>query len=150
MKNLCLNLHFQGDLLLIRKKISKYIDRLGFTLNFLFMKYFLHYMSETKDNAVEAFANEFMNEEGLKGKPTLNKIIKIIDNVGLIKEKVKEAFLKLQAKEEFANEIMAELGIKGKATRIKIMRIIDMVGYDKSKIRTAFLRSTINDRIHHD
>ena len=114
------------------------------------MKYFLHYMSETKDNAVEVFANEFMNEEGLKGKPTLNKIIKIIDNVGLIKEKVKEAFLKLQAKEEFANEIMAELGIKGKATRIKIMRIIDMVGYDKSKIRTAFLRSTINDRIHHD
>ncbi len=115
------------------------------------MKYFLYYMSETKeDNAVEVFANEFMNEEGLKGKPTLNKIIKIIDYVGLVKEKVKEAFLKLQAKEEFSNEIMGELGIKGKATRIKIMRIIDMVGYDKSKIRTAFLRSTITDRIHHD
>lgn len=104
----------------------------------------------SEKNEIEAFATKFMNEEGLKGKPTLNKIIKIIDNVGLIKEKVKEAFLKLQAKEEFANEIMAELGIKGKATRIKIMRIIDMVGDDKSKIRTAFLRSTINDRIHHD
>lgn len=145
-----LNLHFQGDILLIKKKISKYLDRLEFTLNFLFMKYFLHYMSETKDNAVEVFANEFMNGEGLKGKPTLNKIIKIIENIGLDKEKVKEAFLKLQAKEEFANDVMAELGIKGKATRIKIMRIIDMVGDDKSKIKTAFLRSTITDRIHHD
>ena len=111
------------------------------------MKYSLYYMSETKDNAVEVFANEFMNEEGLKGKPTLNKIIKIIDYVGLVKEKVKDAFLKLQAKEEFANEVMAELGIKGKATRIKIMRIIDMVGYDKSKIRTAYLRSTIAETI---
>ena len=107
-------------------------------------------MSETKENAVEAFANEFMNEEGLKGKPTLNKIIKIIDVVGLDKEKVKDAFLKLQAKEEYANEIMGELSIKGKATRIKIMKIMDTVGSDKNKIRTAFLRSTITDRIHHD
>ena len=105
-------------------------------------------MSEKDD--IEAFTTEFMNEEGLKGKPTLNKIIKIIDNVGLVKEKIKEAFLKLQAKEEFANEIMAELGIKGKATRIKIMRIIDTVGHDKNKIKTAYLRSTITDRIHHD
>ncbi|MFX1313837.1 MAG: hypothetical protein ACFFHD_14700 [Promethearchaeota archaeon] len=105
-------------------------------------------MSEKND--IEAFATEFMTTEGLKGKPTLNKIIKIIDSVGLDKEKVKDGFLKLQAKEEFSNEIMGELGIKGQATRIKIMRIIDMVGYDKSKIRTAFLRSTINDRIHHD
>ena len=105
-------------------------------------------MSEIED--MEAFANEFMNEEGLKGKPILNKVLKIILNVGLDKEEVKDAFLKIQAKEEYANERMAELGIKGKATRIKIMRIIDTVGYDKNKIRTAYLRSTIADRIHHD
>jgi hypothetical protein len=105
-------------------------------------------MSEIEDK--EAFANELMIEEGLKGKPTLNKIMKIIDAVGVDKDKVKELFLNLQAKEAFANEIMGELEIKGKATRIKIMRIIDMVGTDKNKIRTAYLRSTITDRIHHD
>ena len=105
-------------------------------------------MSENEDT--EAFANEFMNEEGLKGKPTLNKILKIIEEVGLDKKKVKDTFLKIQAKEEYANERMAELGIKGKSTRIKIMRIIDTVGYDKNKIKTAYLRSTIVDRIHHD
>ena len=102
-------------------------------------------MSEIEDT--ETFANEFMNEEGLKGKPTLNKILKIINAVGLNKEKVKDAFLKLQAKEEYANKMMAALEIKGKSTRIKIMRIIDTVGYDKNKIKTAYLRSTITDRI---
>ena len=105
-------------------------------------------MSEIED--IETFANEFMVEEGLKGKPTLNKILKIIEDVGLDKTKVKDTYLKLQAKEEYANEMMAEFGIKGKATRIKIMRIIDTVGYDKNKIKTAYLRSTIADRIHHD
>ena len=105
-------------------------------------------MSEIEDK--EAFANEFMVEEGLKGKPTLNKILKIIEDVGLDKEIVKDRFLKIQAKEKYANERMAELGIKGKATRIKIMRIIDTVGYDKNKIKTSYLRSTIVDRIHHD
>ena len=102
-------------------------------------------MSEIED--MEAFANEFMIVEGLKGKPTLNKIIKIANAVGLNKEKVKDAFLKLEAKEAYANEIMGELSIKGKATRIKIMRIIDTVGYDKNKINTAYLRSTIVETI---
>lgn len=105
-------------------------------------------MSEIEEK--EAFANEFMVEEGLKGKPTLNKVLKIIERVGLDKEKVKERFLKDQEKENYANEIMGELGIKGKATRIKIMRIIDTVGNDKRKIRTTYLRSTLPERIHHD
>ncbi|MFW9898299.1 MAG: hypothetical protein ACFFDO_03455 [Candidatus Thorarchaeota archaeon] len=107
-------------------------------------------MSEIEENRKVDFANEVMNEEGLKGKPTLNKILKIIDNVGYDKERVKETFLKVKAKEDFANEVMGEMGIKGKAKRIEILRIIDTVGNDKRKIKTALLRASIADKIHHD
>ena len=98
----------------------------------------------------EEFSNEIMQEEGLKGKPILDKLIKIIDNIGFNKEKVKQEYYLYKQKEEFADEIMAELGIKGRANRIKIIRIIDTVGNDKKKIKISFLRSTIASRIPHD
>ena len=107
-------------------------------------------MSEREENRKVDFANEFMNEEGLKGKPTLNKILKIINDVGYDKGRVKEAFLKVKDKEEFANEVMEEVGIKGKAKRIEVLRIIDTLGYDKQKIKIALLRASIANKIHHD
>ncbi|MFX1393737.1 MAG: hypothetical protein ACFFAH_09190 [Promethearchaeota archaeon] len=107
-------------------------------------------MSNTDEMNKENFANEFMSEEGLKGKPTLNKIMEIIDIVGFDKNKIKQKYLQFKEKEDFANEVMMEVGIKGKANRIKIMRIIDIVGHDRRKIKTALLRSTITERIHHE
>ncbi|MFX0186306.1 MAG: hypothetical protein ACFE8A_01075 [Candidatus Hodarchaeota archaeon] len=107
-------------------------------------------MLEKEEKRKVDFANEFMNEEGLKGKPTLNKILKIIENEGYDKGRVKETFLKVKAKEDFANEVMEEMGIKGKAKRIELLRIIDTVGNDKRKIKTALLRANIADKIHHD
>jgi len=47
------------------------------------------------DNSeIEKFANEFMQEEGLKGKARRLKIIKIIESVGFDKKKVKTALLR--------------------------------------------------------
>jgi len=48
-------------------------------------------MSEVEENKKEDFAKEFMVEEGLKGKATRIKIIKIIDMVGYDKKKIKTA-----------------------------------------------------------
>jgi hypothetical protein len=50
-------------------------------------------VSELKQNK-EDFANQFMQEEGLKGKATRIKIMKIIDNVGFSKDKIKVALLR--------------------------------------------------------
>lgn len=105
---------------------------------------------EKEEDMKETLANEIMAEEGLKGKPTLNKIMEIIDSVGYDKKIIKEAYFRYKKKEDFANEVMMEVGIKGKATRIKVMRIIDTVGWNKQKIKTSLLRSTIVSRIEHD
>ena len=117
-------------------------------------KKLLFNMAETDNNEENRellLANEVMEEMGLKGKPTLNKLLDIIGIVGNNKKKeVKEAFLQYKKQEAFANDIMAELGLKGKSTRIKVMRIIDTVGSDRKKIKTSLLRSTINSRITHD
>ena len=43
---------------------------------------------------IEEFANEFMQEEGLKGKARRLKIIKIIESVGLNKKKIKTSLLR--------------------------------------------------------
>ncbi|MFX1258726.1 MAG: hypothetical protein ACFFAN_12770 [Promethearchaeota archaeon] len=50
-------------------------------------------MSEHKKN-IEDFANEFMREEGLKGKARRIKIMKIIETVGFDKRKIKTALLR--------------------------------------------------------
>jgi len=42
----------------------------------------------------EDFANEFMQEEGLKGKSKRIKIINIIETVGFNKKKIKNALLR--------------------------------------------------------
>ena len=111
-------------------------------------------MAETDNNEENKellLANEVMEEMGLKGKPTLNKLLEIVGVIGINnKIDVKDAFLQYKKQEAFANEIMAELGLKGKSTRIKVMRIIDTVGWDKKKIKTSFLRSTISSRITHN
>ena len=104
---------------------------------------------EKKEDPKVTLANEIMNEEELTGKPTMNKIVEIIDDVGFDKKLIKEEYFSYKKKENFANDIMEELGIKGKSTRIKVMRIMDMVGWDKKKIKTSLLRSTITSRIEH-
>ena len=48
-------------------------------------------MSEMEEQKKEAFAKEFMVEEGLKGKARRIKIMKIIDMVGYNKRKIKTA-----------------------------------------------------------
>jgi len=48
-------------------------------------------MSEMEEQKKEAFAKEFMIEEGLKGKARRIKIMKIIDMVGYDKRKIKTA-----------------------------------------------------------
>jgi len=108
-------------------------------------------MSETekKEDPKVTLANEIMSDEGLTGKPTMNKLVEIIDDIGFDKKLIKEEYFSYKKKEAFANDIMEELGIKGKSTRIKVMRIMDMVGWDKKKIKTSLLRSTITSRIEH-
>jgi hypothetical protein len=51
-------------------------------------------MVELEQNKKEEFAKQFMNEEGLKGKATRIKIMKIIDSVGYNRKKIKTAFLR--------------------------------------------------------
>ncbi|MFX1322985.1 MAG: hypothetical protein ACFFAQ_15215 [Promethearchaeota archaeon] len=51
-------------------------------------------MSESEENKREEFAKQFMLEEGLKGKARRIKIMKIIDNVGYDKKKIKTALLR--------------------------------------------------------
>ncbi|MFX1276105.1 MAG: hypothetical protein ACFFBP_06190 [Promethearchaeota archaeon] len=43
---------------------------------------------------IENYANEFMQEEGLKGKAKRLKIIKIIETVGFNKKKIKISLLR--------------------------------------------------------
>lgn len=120
---------------------------------FFMFKTLLFNMEESENNEGNTdllVVNELMEEMGLKGKPTMNKLLKIIAIVGRDKEKVKESFLQYKKQEDFANDIMTELGLKGKSTRIKVMRIIEIIGQDKKKIKVALMRSTITSRIVHD
>lgn len=52
----------------------------------------------------EKFANEFMKEEGLKGKATRIKIKRIIDIVGFDKKKIKIALLRSTIAERVQHE----------------------------------------------
>ena len=52
----------------------------------------------------EAFAKEFMNEEGLKGKARRIKIMRIIDKVGYDKKKIKIALLRSTIAERIKHE----------------------------------------------
>ncbi len=51
-------------------------------------------MSDLEKKKIEDYANEFMQEEGIKGKATRIKIMRIIESVGFSKEKIKTAFLR--------------------------------------------------------
>ena len=53
---------------------------------------------------IEKFANEFMQEEGLKGKARRIKIIRIIENVGFDKKKVKIGLLRSTICERIKHE----------------------------------------------
>ncbi|MFX0042904.1 MAG: hypothetical protein ACFE8L_08330 [Candidatus Hodarchaeota archaeon] len=48
-------------------------------------------MAEQEESRKEEFAKEFMAEEGIKGKARRIKIMRIIDNVGYNKKKIKVA-----------------------------------------------------------
>jgi hypothetical protein len=60
--------------------------------------------SESEESKKEEFAKNFMVEEGLKGKAKRIKIIKIIDNVGYNKNKIKIALLRSTIKERINHE----------------------------------------------
>ncbi len=60
-------------------------------------------MSE-QDKRKEDFANQFMQEENLKGKATRIKIMKIIDTVGFSKEKIKTALLRSTIEKRIKHE----------------------------------------------
>jgi hypothetical protein len=60
-------------------------------------------MSEP-NNKKEEFAKKFMLEEGLKGKARRIKIIKIIDQVGFDKKKIKVALLRSTIKDRIHSE----------------------------------------------
>ena len=68
-------------------KIQGYADQVGLDKIKIVELY-------NQEKEKEDYANEFMVEEGLKGKNTLIKIMKIIDMVGFSKPKVKTAFLR--------------------------------------------------------
>jgi len=51
-------------------------------------------MSEKSSDKIEEFARDFMTEEGLKGKARRMKIMRIIENVGFDKKKVKTALMR--------------------------------------------------------
>lgn len=106
--------------------------------------------NEEEPDPKEEFATKFMENEGLKGRSTKNKILEIIEEVGINQEKVKDKFLQFKAKEDFANQVMEEVGLKGKVKRLKVMKIMDKVGWNKKKIKTALQRSSIASRINHN
>jgi len=68
-------------------KIQGYIDKVGLDKTKIIELY-------NQEKVKEDYANEFMAEEGLKGKNTRIKIMRIIDMVGFSKPKVKTAFLR--------------------------------------------------------
>ncbi|MFO7796666.1 MAG: hypothetical protein ACQERB_09725 [Promethearchaeati archaeon] len=51
-------------------------------------------MSEKSSDKIEEFARDFMAEEGLKGKARRMKIMRIIENVGFDKKKVRTALMR--------------------------------------------------------
>jgi len=61
-------------------------------------------MSESEENKKEEFAKQFMIEEGLKGKARRIKIMKIIDNVGYDKKKIRTALLRSTITERIQHE----------------------------------------------
>lgn len=61
-------------------------------------------MAESKQNKKDEFAKQFMVEEGLKGKAKRIEIMKIIDNVGYNKNKIKIALLRSTIKERINHE----------------------------------------------
>jgi hypothetical protein len=58
-------------------------------------------MSQSEE---EKFAREFMADEGLKGKARRMKIIRIIENVGFDKKKIKTALLRSTITERITQE----------------------------------------------
>jgi len=61
-------------------------------------------MSEKDKERIEDFANEFMSEEGLKGKARRMKIMRIIEDVGFDKKKIKTALLRATIKNRINDE----------------------------------------------
>ncbi len=61
-------------------------------------------MSDKDKEDIEEFANEFMSEEGLKGKARRMKIIRIIETVGFDKRKIKTALLRSTIKNRINHE----------------------------------------------
>lgn len=61
-------------------------------------------MSEMEEKKKENFANEFMAEEGLKGKARRIKIMKIIDTVGYDKRKIKTALARSTINDRIQHE----------------------------------------------
>jgi hypothetical protein len=61
-------------------------------------------MSANNEKFKEEFAKEFMNEEGLKGKATRLKIMRIIDMVGYDKRKIHNALQRSNIAEKITHD----------------------------------------------
>jgi len=61
-------------------------------------------MSEKDKERIEDFANQFMSAEGLKGKARRMKIMRIIEDVGFDKKKIKTALLRATIKNRINDE----------------------------------------------
>lgn len=60
-------------------------------------------MPESVENFKEEYAKKFMAEEGIKGKATRIKIMRLIDIVGYNKKKIKTALLKSNIMDRITN-----------------------------------------------
>ncbi|MFX1409193.1 MAG: hypothetical protein ACFFA6_02485 [Promethearchaeota archaeon] len=61
-------------------------------------------MTDLEEKKKEDFAKEFMLEEGIKGKARRIKIMRIIDNVGYDKRKIKTALARSTISERIQHD----------------------------------------------
>ena len=61
-------------------------------------------MSEQEEHAKEDYAKQFMTEEGLKGKSKRIEVMRIIDQVGFDKRRIKTALARSTIMERIHNE----------------------------------------------
>ena len=71
---------------------------------FILWDILIYMMDDGNKENIESFANEFMAEEGLKGKAKRMKIMRIIESVGFDKRKVKTALLRSTIKSRITHE----------------------------------------------
>ena len=69
-------------------------------------------MTDLEEKKKEDFAKEFMLEEGIKGKARRIKIMRIIDNVGYDKRKIKTALARSTISERIQHDWLNKISLK--------------------------------------